>query len=124
MQAKSAPPDPPASSEALQQGYCSCRQLTPRPLRALLPPCLPFHPPNLITGFGWDSCRKGGWYGRLQEQVNKMAEAGISHLWLPPPSRSVSPEGYMPGQVRGMGVCCDQGGMWAGKGVGVGCTAG
>lgn len=47
-----------------------------------------------------------------------MAAAGISHLWLPPPSRSVSPEGYMPGQVRGMGGCCDQGSMWAGNGVG------
>lgn len=25
--------------------------------------------------------------------------AGVSHLWLPPPSQSVSPEGYMPGQL-------------------------
>lgn len=25
--------------------------------------------------------------------------AGISHVWLPPPSHSVSPEGYMPGQL-------------------------
>lgn len=26
--------------------------------------------------------------------------AGITHLWLPPPSQSVSPQGYLPGQVR------------------------
>lgn len=34
-----------------------------------------------------------------------MQEAGITHLWLPPPSQSVAPQGYLPGQVsRGVGV--------------------
>jgi hypothetical protein len=31
--------------------------------------------------------------------------AGVSHLWLPPPSQSVSPEGYMPGQLYKLDSC-------------------
>lgn len=27
-----------------------------------------------------------------------MAELGVTHIWLPPPSTSVSPQGYLPGQ--------------------------
>lgn len=29
----------------------------------------------------------------------RLQEAEITHLWLPPPSQSVAPQGYLPGQV-------------------------
>ncbi len=32
----------------------------------------------------------------LREQVPKIADDGITVLWLPPPSDSVSPQGYLP----------------------------
>ncbi|GBF91845.1 glycoside hydrolase [Raphidocelis subcapitata] len=53
----------------------------------------------LFQGFGWDSCQKGGWYTKLKQQLPELKAAGVTHLWLPPPSHSVSPQGYMPGQL-------------------------
>ena len=28
-----------------------------------------------------------------------MQASGITHIWLPPPSQSVAPQGYLPGQL-------------------------
>ena len=28
-----------------------------------------------------------------------MQASGITHVWLPPPSQSVAPQGYLPGQL-------------------------
>ncbi|KAL6858820.1 hypothetical protein ACP4OV_017822 [Aristida adscensionis] len=54
----------------------------------------------LFQGFNWESWRKqGGWYNFLQGQVDDIARAGVTHVWLPPPSHSVSPQGYMPGRL-------------------------
>lgn len=32
----------------------------------------------------------------LGERAKKIADAGISSLWMPPPSDAVSPQGYLP----------------------------
>ncbi|CAM0876501.1 unnamed protein product [Alopecurus aequalis] len=57
-------------------------------------------PQILFQGFNWDSWKKqGGWYNFLKGQVNDIAKAGVTHVWLPPPSHSVSPQGYMPGRL-------------------------
>jgi len=53
----------------------------------------------MLQSFGWDSCNKGGWYKQLKAKVPDMKAAGITHLWLPPPSQSVSPQGYLPAQL-------------------------
>lgn len=54
----------------------------------------------LFQGFNWESCKQqGGWYNRLKAQVDDIAKAGVTHVWLPPPSHSVSPQGYMPGRL-------------------------
>ncbi|KAJ1700652.1 hypothetical protein LUZ63_000431 [Rhynchospora breviuscula] len=54
----------------------------------------------LFQGFNWESWRKqGGWYNFLMGQVDDIAKAGVTHVWLPPPSHSVSPQGYMPGRL-------------------------
>ncbi|KAL3340465.1 hypothetical protein AABB24_028881 [Solanum stoloniferum] len=51
----------------------------------------------LFQGFNWESSNKqGGWYNSLINLVPDLANAGITHVWLPPPSNSVSPQGYMP----------------------------
>jgi len=51
----------------------------------------------LLQGFDWDSWKvDGGWYNKLMTYVDDIAEAGVTHVWLPPPSQSVSAEGYMP----------------------------
>lgn len=52
-----------------------------------------------MQGFGWSSCEKGGWYRVVQEKVADMQAAGFTSIWLPPPSQSVAPQGYLPGQL-------------------------
>ncbi|XP_072953408.1 alpha-amylase isozyme 3C-like [Typha angustifolia] len=54
----------------------------------------------LFQGFNWESWRKdGGLYNFLKAQVDDIANAGVTHVWLPPPSHSVSVQGYMPGRL-------------------------
>mmetsp|Transcript_17941 Transcript_17941/g.53987 ORF Transcript_17941/g.53987 Transcript_17941/m.53987 type:complete len:489 (+) Transcript_17941:115-1581(+) len=53
----------------------------------------------LLQGFGWDSCEKGGYWGIVKEKIPEIREAGFTHVWLPPPSQSVAPQGYLPGQL-------------------------
>ncbi|KAE8653971.1 Alpha-amylase 1 [Hibiscus syriacus] len=54
----------------------------------------------LFQGFNWESSKKaGGWYNFLRNSVSDIAAAGVTHVWLPPPSQSVSREGYLPGRL-------------------------
>ena len=50
----------------------------------------------LLQGFNWESARKGGWYNYLASKAEDMAAVGATVVWLPPPTDSVSVEGYMP----------------------------
>ncbi|GKV04635.1 hypothetical protein SLEP1_g16775 [Rubroshorea leprosula] len=57
-------------------------------------------PTLLFQGFNWESSNKpGGWYNSLKNSVPDIAAVGITHVWLPPPSQSVAPQGYMPGRL-------------------------
>ncbi|KAG8074637.1 hypothetical protein GUJ93_ZPchr0006g46340 [Zizania palustris] len=54
----------------------------------------------LLQGFNWESWKQsGGWYNMLMGKVDGIAAAGVTHVWLPPPSHSVSTQGYMPGRL-------------------------
>ncbi|KAK9918323.1 hypothetical protein WJX75_003181 [Coccomyxa subellipsoidea] len=53
----------------------------------------------LLQAFGWDSCDKGGWYKIVKEKIPDIKASGVTHVWLPPPSQSVSRQGYLPGQL-------------------------
>ena len=44
-------------------------------------------------GFNWESSNKGGWYNLLKNSIPDLANAGITHVWLPPPSQSIAPQG-------------------------------
>jgi glycosidase len=52
----------------------------------------------LLQGFNWESARRqgGSWYSVLRERAPELAAAGFTVIWLPPPTDSVSAEGYMP----------------------------
>ena len=51
----------------------------------------------LRQGFNWESWKQsGGWYNMMMGKVDDIAAAGITHVWLPPPSHSVSNEGPPP----------------------------
>ena len=64
----------------------------------------------IMQGFHWESstpdCRDPSqwpdgevttsWYATVEKKVEDMREAGITDIWLPPPSQSVAKEGYLP----------------------------
>ncbi|KAK4263408.1 hypothetical protein QN277_028819 [Acacia crassicarpa] len=50
----------------------------------------------LCQGFNWESHKSGRWYVELKEKAEELASLGFSMIWLPPPTESVSPQGYMP----------------------------
>ncbi|KAF5806435.1 putative alpha-amylase [Helianthus annuus] len=57
-------------------------------------------PTLLFQGFNWESCNKqGGLYNSLVNSIDDLAAAGVTHVWLPPPSQSAAPQGYMPGRL-------------------------
>ncbi|KAL8160437.1 hypothetical protein V2J09_001974 [Rumex salicifolius] len=54
----------------------------------------------LFQGFNWESSSKeGGLYNSLMSQIDAIATAGVTHIWLPPPSQSAAPQGYLPGKL-------------------------
>ena len=75
----------------------------PPPLTTPRPPPLSWNDGIiLLQGFGWESSKfQGGghWYSLLSSFIPHMTSLGITHLWLPPPSHSVSKEGYLPTQL-------------------------
>lgn len=50
----------------------------------------------LCQGFNWESHKSGRWYMELKEKAKELSSLGFTVIWLPPPTESVSPEGYMP----------------------------
>ncbi|KAF5754834.1 putative glycosidase [Helianthus annuus] len=50
----------------------------------------------LFQGFNWESNKSGKWYVELEEKAAELASLGFTVAWLPPPTESISPEGYMP----------------------------
>lgn len=50
----------------------------------------------LCQGFNWESHKSGKWYKELNEKAAELSSLGFTIIWLPPPTESVSPEGYMP----------------------------
>ncbi|KAG1659688.1 hypothetical protein FOA52_004327 [Chlamydomonas sp. UWO 241] len=49
----------------------------------------------LFQGYNWES-HKHNWYKTLTAQIPELGRAGVTAIWLPPPSDSVSPQGYLP----------------------------
>ncbi|KAJ3695892.1 hypothetical protein LUZ60_001269 [Juncus effusus] len=50
----------------------------------------------LFQAFNWESWRKeGGWYNFLGGRVRTIANASVTHVWLPPPTHSVSEQGFI-----------------------------
>eukprot|EP01018_Ginkgo_biloba_P014794 Gb_30449 [translate_table: standard] len=47
----------------------------------------------MLQGFNWESKKSASWYDVLERMVKDVAEAGITDVWFPPPSHSVSDDG-------------------------------
>lgn len=50
----------------------------------------------LCQGFNWESHKSGRWYMELKDKAADLSSLGFTVIWFPPPTDSVSPEGYMP----------------------------
>ncbi|CAM0882401.1 unnamed protein product [Alopecurus aequalis] len=50
----------------------------------------------LCQGFNWESHKSGKWYVELAGKAKDLSSLGFTIVWSPPPTDSVSPEGYMP----------------------------
>ena len=57
-----------------------------------------------FQGFNWDS-HKQDWYKELQRQVEDLYQTGFTAVWLPPPTDSVSPQGYLPRDLYSLDSC-------------------
>ncbi|XP_076936676.1 putative alpha-amylase 2 isoform X2 [Bidens hawaiensis] len=52
----------------------------------------------VFQGFNWESCRKK-WYQDMAPKASDLSKCGITAVWLPPPTESVAPQGYMPSDL-------------------------
>src|SRR5438105_3807218 len=58
----------------------------------------------LLQGFHWESHRgapdpgrgRRSWYRIVQDNAAAVRAAGFTWVWLPPPSDSLAPQGYIP----------------------------
>ncbi|ONK64720.1 uncharacterized protein A4U43_C07F29170 [Asparagus officinalis] len=52
----------------------------------------------VFQGFNWESWRRQ-WYLELAPKAADLSHCGITAVWLPPPTESVAPQGYMPSDL-------------------------
>ncbi|KAK4347809.1 hypothetical protein RND71_034148 [Anisodus tanguticus] len=52
----------------------------------------------VFQGFNWESWRRQ-WYLELANKAADLSRCGITAVWLPPPTESVAPQGYMPSDL-------------------------
>lgn len=60
----------------------------------------------MMQCFGWDSQadgQPGRWWSMLEKRAADLADLGVNLVWLPPPYRSVSRQGYLPGAWYDLG---------------------
>ena len=53
----------------------------------------------MLQGFNWESCKPGNWFNMLSGEARAIKDAGFSSVWLPPPTKSVSDQGYLPSDL-------------------------
>ncbi|XP_009106267.1 probable alpha-amylase 2 [Brassica rapa] len=49
----------------------------------------------ILQAYNWES-HKHNWYKNLDSKVPDISKSGFTSAWLPPPSQSLAPEGYLP----------------------------
>jgi len=72
----------------------------PPPLdHAVPPPVTPMGDGKciMLQGFNWESCNSHKkWFNVVADEARAVADAGFTAVWLPPPTDSVSDQGYLP----------------------------
>ena len=51
----------------------------------------------MLQGFNWESCNSSKkWFNVIADEAREIKDAGFTAVWLPPPTDSVSDQGYLP----------------------------
>ncbi|MDP7423428.1 MAG: alpha-amylase family glycosyl hydrolase, partial [bacterium] len=60
----------------------------------------------ILQGFGWHvkEWAPGKWYSVIGRKARDIADVGATMVWFPPVSRSVSAQGYLPGDYYDLGT--------------------
>lgn len=53
----------------------------------------------LLQGFYYNAHNVSGWYNILAANAQSLKNSGVDMVWMPPPSQSGSPNGYLPEQL-------------------------
>ena len=57
----------------------------------------------MLQGFHWESSSVSeGWYKIIHDNSQRIKDSGFTIIWLPPPSKSASPQGYEPNQLNNL----------------------
>lgn len=57
----------------------------------------------MLQGFHWRSSSVSeGWYKIIHDNSQRIKDSGFTLIWLPPPSKSTSPQGYEPNQLNNL----------------------
>ncbi len=57
----------------------------------------------MLQGFHWKSSSVSeGWYKIIHDNSQRIKDSGFTLIWLPPPSKSTSPQGYEPNQLNNL----------------------
>ncbi len=58
----------------------------------------------LLQGFYWDAQdNSNGWYNNINTLSSELGTAGFDMVWMPPPSNSGAPQGYLPRELNNLG---------------------
>ncbi|XP_045799013.1 uncharacterized protein LOC123893134 isoform X2 [Trifolium pratense] len=52
----------------------------------------------VFQAFNWE-CWRRQWYQELASKASDLSKCGVTAVWLPPPTESVAPQGYMPSDL-------------------------
>eukprot|EP00917_Polyrhabdina_sp_WS-2016_P011328 GHVP01025002.1.p1 GENE.GHVP01025002.1~~GHVP01025002.1.p1 ORF type:complete len:802 (+),score=103.50 GHVP01025002.1:1440-3845(+) len=56
----------------------------------------------ILQAFNWNSAKGSDLWNVLQKKTDSIERFGFTMVWLPPPSESVAPQGYMPSRLYNM----------------------
>ena len=91
---------PPSTTWEIEDSFDEDDIPFPPPLATPLPP--PKTPMGggdciMLQGFNWESCNSSKkWFNVIADEAREIKDAGFTAVWLPPPTDSVSDQGYLP----------------------------
>lgn len=50
----------------------------------------------MLQAFNWESHKSPSWWRALEDKTDEVSKSGFSHVWLPPATDSLAPQGYLP----------------------------